>query len=274
MHHDFGYGLFSARYGNVYTTRQLLQLLQRATGELPHRPAHCWEHRDGVVDGFRPTLEPEPFGSFGELEESRKAHLGSVLTLFEKAGLFVFTLGLTETWVCAEDGAAFPICPGTRSGGTFDPALHRFANLGYTEVVADMEAFVVAARRIQPRLKILLTVSPVPLVATATDQHVVTATSLSKAVLRAAAGHLSATHDFVDYFPSYEIISSIPMRSQFYDPDMRGVSPFGVAHVMKQFFKEHPPQTTVAAGASETSVPNADAVRCDEELLAAFGPSS
>jgi hypothetical protein len=28
----FGYGVYSARYGNVYTSRQLLQLLQRATG--------------------------------------------------------------------------------------------------------------------------------------------------------------------------------------------------------------------------------------------------
>ena len=274
LRRDYGYNLFSARYGNIYTPRQLLQLLQRATGQIQHRPTHVWKLGDGVVDAFRPTLQPEPFGSVAELEESRDAHLAAVLNLFETADLFVFTLGLTEAWVSADDGAAFPICPGAKSGGKFDPALHRFANFGYAEVVEDMEAFLAGARRIKPGLKVLLTVSPVPLVATATQHHIVTATTYSKSVLRAAAGHLSAAHDFIDYFPSFEIISSTPMRSQFYDPDMRGVSPFGVAHVMKQFFKEHPPLTAAANGKSEAVVANADLVRCDEELLAAVGPAS
>ena len=32
-HAGFGFGLFSARYGNIYTTRQLLQLVTEAFGD-------------------------------------------------------------------------------------------------------------------------------------------------------------------------------------------------------------------------------------------------
>lgn len=55
-----GYGIYSARYGNVYTPVQLVQLLERALGERTFDEA--WEVRDagghlcGFVDPFRPNL--------------------------------------------------------------------------------------------------------------------------------------------------------------------------------------------------------------------------
>lgn len=267
-HLDFGYGMYSARYGNVYTTRQLLQLLQRALGEFT--PAEgAWRAGAGWVDPFRPTIEPEPAGSVEELDTLRRAHLQAVAGLFEQADLFVFTLGLTEVWLSRRDGAAYPLCPGTQ-GGEFDPAAHVFANLGYEEVVADLEAFIARARAIRPQLKFLLTVSPVPLAATAGPDHVISATSYSKSVLRAAAGHLAARHDFVDYFPSYEIVSSTPMRGAFFNPDLRTVVEAGVEHVMAQFFDQHPPPGRPPA-AARAEAASAEDVVCDEEILAAFG---
>lgn len=268
-HLDFGYGMYSARYGNVYTTRQLLQLLQRALGEFT--PAEtAWRSGSGWVDPFRPTIEPEPAGSTDELEALRRAHLRAVARLFEQADLFVFTLGLTEVWLSRRDGAAYPLCPGTQ-GGEFDAAEHVFLNLGYEEVVADLEAFIARARSIRNDLKILLTVSPVPLAATAGPDHVVSATSYSKAVLRAAAGHLAAKHDFIDYFPSFEIVSSTPMRGAFFNPDLRTVVEDGVEHVMKQFFAQHPPPGRPSGEARPATAPSPDDVVCDEEILAAFG---
>ena len=51
-----GYRLFSARYGNVYTARQLLQLIERAYGRFT--PAdRVWERPDGrFADPFRPRI--------------------------------------------------------------------------------------------------------------------------------------------------------------------------------------------------------------------------
>jgi len=231
---DYGYSMYSARYGNVYSPRQLLQLLQRSVGEFNPKET-AWALNDGFVDPFRPTIEPEPMVSIEEVEASRASHLKSVAHLFEQTDVFVFTLGLTEAWISKSDGSVFPICPGTK-GGSFDGNAYKFANFSHAEVCADLEAFMQRARAINSNMRFLLTVSPVSLMATATNQQVVVATSYSKSVLRAAAGYLAEIYDYVDYFPSYEIISSHVMRSAFYENDMRSVVSAGVEHVMKQFF--------------------------------------
>lgn len=267
-HGAYGYGIYSARYGNVYTARQLLQLLQRALGEF--EPVEtAWTHGTGYVDPFRPTIEPAPM-SRQEVEELRAWHLARVRRLFEVTEVFVFTLGLTEAWVDGRDGAVYPVAPGV-SGGHFDPGVHRFVNFDANDVRADLEAFIKRARALNPSMRFILTVSPVPLMATATGQHVAVATMYSKSVLRAVAGAVADSYGYVDYFPSYEIITSHVMRSQFYNRDLRGVNAAGVAHVMKQFFAEHaPPAREQEAEASAPAADRSDAV-CDEELLSTFG---
>lgn len=265
---EWGFGLYSARYGNVYTTRQLLQLLQRALGEFKPQET-AWESGEGFVDPFRPTLEPVPMASVDEVVACRDSHLEAVARMFESTDVFVFTLGLTEGWVATGDGAAFPLCPGTQ-GGRYSADRYRFVNFSYPEVRTDLEAFMQRARQINPRMRFLLTVSPVPLMATATSQQVVVASSYSKSVLRSVAGFLADKYRYVDYFPSYEIISSHVMAARFYQPDMRGVEEAGVEHVMAQFFREHVPPAR--PGAAETAQDTeADDVVCDEVLLAAFG---
>lgn len=286
---EWGYGLYSARYGNVYTARQLVQLLQRATGRFT--PREDWWARDGgVVDPFRPTIEPEPFGSVGELRALRRDHLERVAELFRVADVLVFTMGLTEAWLSREDGACFALCPGT-AGGTYDAGRHRLLNMSTAEVRADMEAFVMLARDLNPRLEVILTVSPVSMMATATPQQVAVATVYSKSVLRAVAGELTAAHPFIDYFPAYDIVTGPASRGAFFQDGMREVTPEGVAHVMSVFFDQHPPPRSPSAappadqpaprrgpapahrpppGASEPAE-DPDAVTCDEELLNSFG---
>lgn len=272
---DFGYEMYSARYGNVYTARQLLQLLQRAYGEFVPKEDY-WVKDDGVVDPFRPTIESEPFSSVAELRESREHHLECVRKVFEQARIFVFTMGLTEAWVGKADGAVYPVAPGV-SGGTYSKVQHELRNFAYPGVMKDMTDFITSARRINSRLRFLLTVSPVPLMATATGKNVLVATTYSKSVLRAVAGALADAHAFVDYFPSYEIISSHVMRGFFYNPDQRTVNSQGVEHVMQQFFANHAPPASSAkapAGvpATRTSPEDTrDAAVCDEELLRVFG---
>ncbi|MGV8988706.1 MAG: GSCFA domain-containing protein, partial [Cypionkella sp.] len=240
-----------------------------------------WLKGDGIVDPFRPTIEPEPFSSVAEMHALRESHLEAVVEIFEKADVFVFTLGLTEAWLSKADGAAFPLCPGT-AGGTYDETRHAFENLSSAKVRADMEEFIALAHKINPKLKLFLTVSPVPLMATASTSQVAVASSYSKAVLRAVAGELYDAHDFVDYFPSYEIISSSFMKGYYFEPDAREVSHHGVNHVMSVFFSQHkipsratPAQPPAIAADNPLSQSLSEAeererVKCDEELLNAF----
>lgn len=266
----YGFDLFSARYGNVYSARQLVQLFERAAGEFTPVD-NAWEDSDGRwFDPFRPIVEPRGFGSLAELESARAAHLRAVDSILARTDVFVFTFGLTEAWRNTIDGAVYPSCPGTIHG-TYDPAVHEFVNFGYPEVLADFEAFRERALAVNPGMKFLVTVSPVPLTATASGRHVLTATTASKSILRAVCAALYDAHDDVDYFPSFELVSSHPMRAMFFDPNLRTVAPRGVAHVMDTFFAAHPaPVAAVQAGAPAVEDDDEDAV-CDEAILETFG---
>lgn len=260
-----GYRMYSARFGNVYTTRQLLQLFDRAFGDFT--PAESvWEVVGGFVDPFRPTITAQPFASAEAVLEARDEHLAAVRRLFSETDVFVFTLGLTETWAAKADGAVYPVAPGV-SGGVYDPTRHTLLNLGFADVMQDLRQFIAKVRALRKGARFILTVSPVPLMATATDHNVVVATNYSKSVLRAVAGQLADSTPFVDYFPSYEIINSHVMSSCFYEADFRGVAEQGVDHVMAQFFAAHPP----LRGSEEIPGIADDEVVCDEILLAAFG---
>lgn len=231
------YGVYSARYGNIYTTRQLLQLFRRAYGKfVPLEDA--WIESDGsVFDPFRPTVQPRGYISVEEMHADRRQHLAAVREMFETMDVFVFTLGLTEFWMSREDGAAFPLCPGVE-GGSFDPDKYIFHNQNIMEVVEDLTMFVEELREVNERAQIIFTVSPVPLMATAEPgAHVLSATTYSKSVLRCAAEMMRQKYSHVHYFPSYEIIIGTYTRGCYFAKDLRGVTEEGVSHVMRLFLK-------------------------------------
>lgn len=270
------YGLFSARYGNVYTARQLWQLFRRAYGELTPEE-DVWIEADGSVkDPFRPTTQPGGFVSVAEMQADRRQHLAAVREMFETLDVFVFTLGLTECWLSRADGAVFPVCPGVE-GGVFDAKKYGFYNQTVEDVVADMSAFLDRLRAINEAAQVILTVSPVPLMATAEPEaHVLAATTYSKAVLRVAADVLCKRYEQVHYFPSYEIITGSFNRGRYYADDLRTVREEGVAHVMGSFLR-HATGTAPMARSEDERVDPVDTfaaraqavveVECDEVAL-------
>jgi len=285
---EFGYGLYSARYGNIYNARQLLQLAEDAESGFVD-PRYVWTKDGRFYDALRPNVEPNGFESLDEALELRRHHLGKVSRLFAEMNLFIFTFGLTETWADRETGRVFPSAPGTIAG-EYDPALHVFHNLSFEEVRDDFLAFRELVRKRNPSLRMLLTISPVPLTATAGDEHALAATTYSKSVLRAVAGELAARHEDIDYFPSYEIIASPWSRGFFYEPDLRSVSEAGVQAVMRVFFRAHRPNKKKAGKGRDAkaqrqarrrergktgNAPDAaneqDAI-CEDILLEAFAP--
>jgi hypothetical protein len=225
----FGYAKFSAAYGNIYTARQLLQLLKRCM-KLFSPIEDRWIVGDKVVDPYRPGLRYYA-RSHREFDLLTQQHLNRTREAFEKASVFVFTLGLTEAWVSELDGAVFPACPGTVAG-SYDPARHKFVNFGVAEIAADLDAVVELLKQMNPAIRIILTVSPVPLVATATGNHVLAASTYSKSVLRVVAGEVAERHTDVTYFPSYELVTGPQAPKDFFEEDRRNVSSAGVDVVM------------------------------------------
>lgn len=240
----YSYGQFSARYGNIYSARQFLQLVQRAYGQFTPAVGFWPEGEQArAIDPFRPRIQPNGFASAGELLADRQQHFAAVRRALEEADVLVFTLGLTEAWEDTRDGAIYPLAPGV-AGGIYDPETVRFRNFTLQQTRDDLVAALELIRSRNPGLRLILTVSPVPLYATCENQHVAVATSYSKAVLRCAAEEVSQRFTQCAYFPSYEIITSAHMRGCYFGPDARQVLPEGVAHVMKVFFRHFAPNRT------------------------------
>lgn len=262
----YGFGLFSARYGNIYTVRQLLQLAKEALGL--QQPAQVvWRKGERFIDGLRPAMEPLGFVEPGAVLLHRRSHLGKVKAMLERMNLMIFTLGLTEAWVDAADGVVYPTAPGT-IGAPAGAATLEFRNFTTAQTLADFLEFRELVRTFNPSCRFLLTVSPVPLTATASGGHVLVASSHSKAVLRAAAGELAAGYEDIDYFPSFELISSPVFKGAFFEANQRTVAPAGVQFVMDTFFRAHPPHAVVAAAAPQAPPQVDDA--CEDALLEAF----
>jgi len=266
----FGFGQFSARFGNIYTVRQLRELLEEAYGQKSDAP--IWEKAGRFFDALRPAVEPLGHADPETVRRHRNQHLSCVCRMVGDADVFVFTLGLTEAWIDRKTGRAVPTAPGVIAG-SYDPALAYFVNFTVQEVLDDLRAVRALLTERNPNLRMLLTVSPVPLTATASGQHILVATQLSKSVLRAAAGQIADQHQDVDYFPSYEIVTNCYSGELLYEPNLRSVNPAGIALVMDTFFSaiegEPKEEATRTALADMKGKQEEDAV-CEDALLDAF----
>jgi hypothetical protein len=263
------YGIYSARFGNLYTAKQLLQLIKRTYGApiLPEDSA--WLRGDGrYVDPFRPQIEPDGFESPGAVTASRALHMQAVRAMFESMDLFIFTLGLTEAWRSKADGAVYPLAPGV-AGGQMDASRYEFVNFQVKEIVEDLDQFLALLQNINARARIILTVSPVPLVATYEPQHVLVASTYSKSVLRVASNEICARHSNCAYFPSYEIITGSYSRGAYFESDLRAITSGGIDHVMRLFFKHYAGESASAAvnPALLDELSRINDIVCDEEAI-------
>lgn len=275
-----GWGVFSFRTANLYTVAQLAQWISWALGDTVP-PDDVWEEDGRFFDPFRPTLPAGGLASADEVRRARAQTLASIRGALSQIDVFVFTLGLTEGWEHVA-GHAYPMCPGTVRG-RFDSLSHRFVNHGTGDVVALLNATFDRLRQVQPGMRFLLTVSPVPLTATATGEHVLTATVRAKSVLRAAAAALVAQRDDVDYFPSFELIAGPQSGGRYFEPNLRSVRPEGVEFVMRHFaagLGVRPPSAGSDAPAAaavlhrEPDAGDDGEVSCEEAMLEAYALSN
>ena len=276
----YNYDIFSSRTGNIYTASLLRQWAEWATGRKAS-PLEVWEEGGRFFDPFRPAIEPEGFDTVDELLNSRNYTVKCFADSVRDAQLFVFTLGLTESWFNIAEGYEYPMCPGTLHG-VYDPAMHMFRNQTFDEVRAALVEAIFLLRTMNPALKVLLTISPVPLTATNSDDHVLVATTNSKSILRAVAGQVACELADVDYFPSYEIITNPFFEDDHFEANRRNVRATGVRFVMENFFADLARRSAAkpAVGGGEAQMPNAaddteraSALYCEEEFLATFAPN-
>lgn len=276
-----GYGTYSCRYGNIYTLRQLRQLVDE-----------CFERRDpivrldrsaqgdAVIDLMRPRINRIGFETETQALADRIHHLLRTRAMFEHSQVFVFTLGLTEIWWDAQQQVCYGMHPSVVTGRAWRETLAPL-NLDYNACINDFAQVYETLMRHNPTLRIILTVSPVALAATHQDQHVLLATMYSKSVLRAVAGRLADELPNVAYFPSYEIFNAAQSFGQYLATDLREVNARGVQVAMDTFSRLFlsPPVAGAAPAVRDAATPAAEPPaepspadrECDEMANAVFG---
>ena len=263
-----GYGVFSVRTGNIYTVAILKQWIELAQGTASVHPEIAFKE-EAFYDTLRPLISKSGFSSESELISARELSYESLINAIRHSDVFVFTLGLTEGWE-NQSGYAYAMCPGTELGA-FEPGNHLFKNYSYDSILKDLNITLDLIKQINPKMRFILTVSPVPLTATASAEHVLSSTVYSKSVLRAVAGFLQQTREDVDYFPSYELITSPPVRGAYFENNMRSVRPDGVEFVMQHFSRGIGENLAPAAVSRVQLAPKEGAesldVFCDDILL-------
>jgi hypothetical protein len=111
------------------------------------------------------------------------------------------------------------------------------------------------------------------LIATYEDRNVLVATTYSKSVLRVVAEMTLAAYQWVEYFPSFEIITGSYAGGLYYEDDAREVNRLGVAHAMRCFmnnFVEGTRKVATATTYAATLPPSRQSVICDEEAIDAI----
>lgn len=267
------YSMYSCRYGNIYTTAQLRQLFDRAYGRFAPQLDFWSRPEDGrFVDPFRPRIEPDGFATIDEMRADRERHLAAVRHMMETMNVFVFTFGLTECWRHKSDGAILPLAPGI-AGGQWNSDAFEFHNMTVSEVVREFLAAIDRLREVNPRARIILSVSPVGLVATYEDRHVIESNCVAKSILRAAADEVVRARPNIVYFPSFDLATVSANVPTFYREDMRRVSPYGVDRVMRVFFDHFTDRAKRKAAAGIVDIDVAAEAKsnsrivCDEEAI-------
>jgi hypothetical protein len=147
-------------------------------------------------------------------------------------------------------------------------------------MTTDLLEFIDKLRVVNPSVRVVLTVSPVSLIATFEPRHVLVSTVLSKAALRVVADEVARSRPSVAYFPAFEIIAGPASKGCYLSEDRRDVTPAGVARVMallkRHYFVRSAPSRAPTASqgvdaaqrrAEQARLQAASEIICDEEAI-------
>lgn len=186
-----------------------------------------------VIDGLLST------GSRPVTRTRADARRKEIVTLYREGlavcGVVVLTLGFIELWFDHQSGYFLNEAP-SRAVMAKDPARFEFRRLNVPESLDLIGQLVARLQKDRPR-KIILTVSPVPLQTTFALGDAITANGYSKAVLRVVADEILRAFPGVDYFPSYEMVTTMGMEAL--GEDLVHVRPEVVARVVQHMLENY-----------------------------------
>ncbi|WP_128255036.1 GSCFA domain-containing protein [Falsirhodobacter deserti] len=232
---------------NKYNPHAILQELRWASGA-ERFPEEALFQLEGDDVWHDPHLRQNSGNGTKEQVLARRKALNAYFAQAFDADVVIITLGLIEAWVDLQTELTLNVLPDpkflARNKGRF-----AFRCLSVKDCVTALKN-IIAVLRAHGRKdqRIVLTVSPVALGRTFTDEDVIIANMTSKATLRVAAHRLTQDLDGVDYFPSYEaVLHSDPALA--WQEDRLHVSDFMVGRIIGEFLGRYGVLSPVVADA-------------------------
>lgn len=232
-------------WGVVYNTHQFLQILEQATlGKLWESEELFWVVKNRY---YFPYLKAPDHSGPLLIGESEHEALDGLDKLYElsrnlimSSDVLVFTLGMTEIWRNISTKRVYFAQPGsTHAFGwrdVFNESLHEFHNMTFIETYEVLLKATKLLFELNPKINLILSVSPVPLHLTyRNDTSVYLANSYSKAMCHAAALSVSESSSQIHYMPSFEIVKANPVGA--YLSDGRHITKEAVGRIMEVFSK-------------------------------------
>jgi len=215
---------------NYYNSFTIRQEFERHVGEWSQGKDDYWTIKDKIWGGKIAYQDPYRRMILGRTPEDLGTAVERVNIAIDKgireASVFFITLGMAEVFVNKTSGSIVCQKPGYAGGaGENETSFHMS---GYEENFANMAKVVEIINRIRPDAHIVVTVSPVGLARTFSNNDILAANTEGKSILRAS----------LTYFPSYEMVmynSPVSFRAN----DGRHVDDWIVSKIVRMFKEVH-----------------------------------
>lgn len=221
-----GIAMYSANFGILFNTPSLRQLAEKAFHERDFTK-YLMEAEHGLyMDPYRENVY---FKSKENFLRDYPKHIEAIKQTLLQSEVFIFTAGLNECWEL-EDGSVMSRNP---RESFFHLIKHKV--LTVEENINNIVSFYNTVKRYNPKFKLVLTLSPVPLLATGRGRthHIIEANTHSKAVLRVAIEEVVKNHKDIYYLPSYELVTECVPNP--WEDDHRHVTRDTVRKVIEMF---------------------------------------
>ncbi|GAA4308284.1 GSCFA domain-containing protein [Compostibacter hankyongensis] len=177
---------------------------------------HSWDHH-GVFSG------PDPAQCLEQI--NRACHEGE--RRLKEADWLMLTFGSAQVYARREDGRIAGNCHKV-------PATHFTRRmLSVQEIVSALDNFIHPLFSVNPRVKILFTVSPVRYA-----REGVVENQVSKSTLLLAVHHLVGKFDRLYYFPAYELVIDDLRDYRFYKDDLVHPNETAIRYVWEKFSEQ------------------------------------
>jgi hypothetical protein len=214
--------VLSNPFGILYHPLVLAQALDRLGSDQAYKAEDLFLHQDlwRHFDFHSRYAHPDKDAQLQLINQQRKKGQD----FLAQARVLILTLGTAWGYRWREDGRLVANCHKlpTRQ---FD----RFRS-SPEEVVEALGAALRTCRQRNPKLHVLLTVSPVRHIRDGLVEN-----QRSKAVLLLATERLARQLDFVDYFPAYELVLDDLRDYRFFEPDLTHPNSLAVDYVWEHF---------------------------------------